>query len=283
MSESGKNRRDRAAAARDAANADERRRERVVRIVGAATVIVVVAGIIGVALIARNQGDSGSAIEPPVADPAALLPAGALPADDQRKYGVPYGPAAADAPVLEIWEDFQCPACAAVEAANGEGIAALAESGKVRLVWRPTTFLDRVNLGGPDAVANSSSRAVAAWGCAIDAGKVREYHDVLYANHPVNEGDGYTEEQLLGFGEQSGIAGADLDTFTQCVKDGRYLGWAANGGATFSESGISGTPFGLLDGVEVPSQVLADKAALDALVEQAASGAPAPSPSPSAS
>ena len=37
MSEAGKNRRDRAAAARDAANAGEKKRERTVRIVGAIT------------------------------------------------------------------------------------------------------------------------------------------------------------------------------------------------------------------------------------------------------
>jgi protein-disulfide isomerase len=285
MSEAGKNRRDRAAAARDAANADERRRERMVRIIGAITVVVVVVGIIGVALVARNSSTTEAAAVP-TADPSASSPAGVLPADDPYKYGVPYGAGATDAPVLEIWEDFQCPACAAVEQANGPGIEALAESGAVQLVWRPATFLDRVNDGGAANVASSSTRAAAAWGCAIDAGKTKEFHNVVFANQPATEGDGYTEEQLIGFGTEIGLTGAELDAYTTCVSDGTYLGWATNSGATFQEDGIAGTPFALLNGVEVPTEVLADKAALDKLVADAAAtpaSSASASPSPAAS
>lgn len=286
MSQAAKDRRDRAAAARDAAQAQERRRERTVRIIGAVTVVAVVAAIIGVAVVARNSSGSDAVADAPVADPGAAIPSGVLPTDDDLRYGVPYGTATPDAPVLQVWEDFQCPACAAVEAANGDGIATLAEEGKIQLVWRPATFLDRVNLGGDPAVANSSTRATAAWGCAIDAGKVREYHDALYANHPDPEGTGYTDDQLIAIAGEAGITGADLDTFTQCLADGTYQGWAANSGATFSEEGIAGTPYALLNGVEVPTEVLADPAALAKLVDEAAaagSADPATSPSPAAS
>ncbi|MBI1352410.1 MAG: thioredoxin domain-containing protein [Actinomycetales bacterium] len=280
MSESGKNRRDRAAAARDAAAADERRRERLVRIIGAVTVLVVVVGIIAVALVARNSS-STDATPAPTADPAAAAPAGTLPSDDPLKYGVPVGTAPADAPVLEIWEDFQCPACDAVEKTNGAGILDLANSGQVRLVWRMATFLDRVNEGGDPSVANSSTRAAAAFGCAIDAGKTEEFHKVVFDNQPANEGDGYTEEQLIAFGSDIGLTGGELDTYTQCVKDGTYLGWASNSGAAFQEAGHPGTPFALLNGVEVPTQTLVDQAALEALVKGGGSASSAPSPAAS--
>lgn len=273
MTESGKNRRDRAAAARDAANAGEKRRERTVRIVGAVTVVVVVAGIIGVALIARgSQGSDTAAL--PSADPAAALPQTVLPSDDARPYGVPYGTATADVPVLEIWEDFQCPACDAVEKANGAGIESLADSGAIQLVWRPTTFLDQ-NLGN-----DSSARAVSAWGCAIDAGKAKEYHNTVFQNQPEQEGTGYTDEQLIAFAGDSGISGADLDSFTSCFTDRIYLGWAANSTDAFYNSGVSGTPFALLDGVEVPTETLVDQAALEQLVADTAAGV---APSPAAS
>jgi protein-disulfide isomerase len=180
--------------------------------------------------------------------------------------------------VLEIWEDFQCPACGAVEAANGAGIAALADEGAVQLIWRPATFLDRANEGGDPAVAKSSSRATAAWGCAIDAGKTKEFHDAVYASQPQEEGSGWTDEQFVGLAEQVGISGADLETFRTCVADGTYLDWASSSGATFSTEGIQGTPFGLLDGVEVPTQTLAEDAALRALVS--GGGAPAESEAP---
>lgn len=277
MSESGKNRRDRAAAAREAAQADERRRERTVRIIGAVTVVVVVVGIIAVALVARGSSESTVAGEPTVVEGAAL-PAGVLGPDSEHPYGVPYGSAGADAPVLEIWEDFQCPACGAVEAANGAGIAALADEGAVQLIWRPATFLDRANEGGDPAVAKSSSRATAAWGCAIDAGKTKEFHDAVYASQPQEEGSGWTDDQFVGLAEQVGISGADLETFRTCVADGTYLDWASSSGATFSTEGIQGTPFGLLDGVEVPTQTLAEDAALRALVS--GGGAPAESEAP---
>jgi protein-disulfide isomerase len=275
MSESGKNRRDRAAAAREAANAGERKRERTVRIVGGITVVVVVLGIIGVAVIAKNsQNTDVSAL--PSANPAAALPKGVLPTDDAHKYGVPYGTGTADAPVLEIWEDFQCPACDAVEKANGAGIESLADSGKIRLVWRPTTFLDG-NLGN-----DSSARATAAWGCAIDAGKAKEYHNTVFANQPEKEGTGYTDEQLIAFAGDVGITGAALDTFTSCFADRTYLGWAANSTDVFYSSNIAGTPFALLNGVEVPTATLVDQTALEGLVANPPA-APAASPSPAAS
>ena len=276
MSEAGKNRRDRAAAAREQANAGERKRERMVRIIGAITVVAVVFGIIGVAVIARNSSDT-SAVAVPSADPNAPLPAGVLPADDERAFGVPYpGTASPDAPVLEIWEDFQCPACGAVEMANGAGIESLADAGKIQLIWRPSTFLDR-NLGN-----NASARATAAFGCALDAGKGKEFHATIFANQPEQEGTGWTDEELIGFGGEVGIAGADLETFTQCVTDGTYLGWAANSTEVFYTSNIPGTPLAKVNGVEIPTEILVDQASLEQLIDEAAAAASA-DPSPAAS
>lgn len=262
MSESGNKRRDRAAAARTAAQADERRRERLVRIIGAVTVVVVVVGIIAVAVIARGSSDSGQTVSPTEIIEDAALPAGVLAADSAHPFGVLYGTAGADAPVLEIWEDFQCPACAAIEQANGAGIAQLGAEGVVQVVWRPATFLDRVNDGGDPAVANSSTRAAAAWGCAMDLDKTVEFHDALFANHPETEGDGYTDEQFAQIAGDAGISGADLETFQGCVADGTYRDWASNSGVSFSNSGAGGTPYATLDGVVIDNPTLADDAAL---------------------
>ena len=282
MSEPGKNRRDKAAAAREAASAQEKRRERLVRIVGAVTVVVVVVAIIGVALVARNSAGSSTAT-PSVsatADPNAAQPEGTLASDDPHAYGVVYG-TNADAPVLAIWEDLQCPACKTVEDLNGTGIEKLADEGLIQLVWRPTTFLD-ANLGN-----DSSVRATAAWGCAIDAGKAKEYHNVVFANQPEEEGTGYTDDQLISFAEEAGITGADLDTFKTCMTDGTYLGWAANSTAIFYSSGVGGTPSAALDGEDVPTATLVDEAALRALVTSdgaaISTGSQSPVASPAAS
>ena len=263
--ESKKTTREKAAEARAAQQAAEKRRERTVRIVGAISVVVVVAGIIGVAVwqsnASKSDGGGGSTAS---ADPNAALPQGVLPGSDADAYGVPYGTADATAPVLAIWEDFQCPACGQVERANGAGIEELAAEGKVRLVWRPTTFLDR-NLGN-----DASARATAAWGCAIDQGKAQEYHNQVYSNQPATEGDGWTDEQLLGFGKDVGLTGSAYDTFAQCFTDRTYLGWAANSTQAFYDANVPGTPNATLNGENLATSVLVDPKALEQAIADAA-------------
>ncbi len=261
MADKGSGRRERAAQARESAAAQEQRRERTVRIVGAIVVVVVVVGIIGLALFARGSDSTTAGAGPTAPDPAAALPAGVLGGDDEYAYGVPYGEATA--PTLAIWEDFQCPGCASVEVANGAGIAKLAEEGKARVIWRPTTFLDR-NLNN-----DASERAVAAWGCAIDAGKVREYHDLVYANQPAREGDGFPDEQLLSLGEQAGLSGDALTGFQQCVAAGTYRAWAANSTQAFYDGNVPGTPFATIDGTEIETAILADQARLEQAIADA--------------
>lgn len=256
MAQSSKSRRERAEQARASVQVGQARRERTMRIVGALVVVGVVVGIIGVAVYARSSAPAAPGLVTAEPDPNAALPAGVLPATDTRPFGVVYGNAPEGAPTLELWEDFQCPACGALEAVNGAGIAQLAEEGKYRLVWRPTTFLDN-KLGN-----DSSLRAVAAWGCAIDAGRVREYHDLVFANQPQEEGKGFTKEQLIAFGSDAGVPEAQLETFTQCVESGQYLAWAANSTQEFFNNEVSATPTGKLNGTEVPPEILADQAKL---------------------
>jgi len=259
-----KGRRERAAEARGSAQAAEKRRERLVRMVGGATVVVVMAAIIGVAVYASSNSSSndagGSTAGVVAPDPEAATPAGSFAGDSATPYGIPYGNGTADVPVLEVWEDFQCPACGALEIANGAGIEALAEEGKVQLIYRPTAFLD-ANLGN-----DSSHRAVAAWGCAVDLGKTAEFRYEVFANQPLEEGVGYTDEQFNTFASSSGIAGAELETFSQCVADGKYLAWAANTNQEFSTSQIGGTPSGFLNGEPIATEILADQIALADLV-----------------
>lgn len=278
MSENGKNRREKAAAARGQAMTAEKRRERTIRIVGAVTVVAVVVGIIGIAVVARNA-DSSSPVGNPTAaaDPNAALPKGALAATDELAFGVlPYG-AKEGVPVLALWEDFQCPACKALEDANGAGLRALAEAGTIQLVYRPTAFLDK-NLKN-----DSSSRAIAAFGCAVDAGKAGDFHDVVYKNQPTEEGAGYSDEQLIQFGADAGITGADFDAYKACFEAKTYLGWAANSTQAMYDGQVPGTPYATLNGAELPAEIVADPAKLQEAIAAATGAAPAPAASPSAS
>ncbi|RJK93720.1 DsbA family protein [Vallicoccus soli] len=216
-------------AARRRAEAEAaRRRERLVRagVVGLVLAAVVVAGVV---LAVRDRNASEEAARQPV-------PAGATGVGG----GIAVGPA--DAPVLDLWEDFQCPACAQLERTTGPTIEQLVDDGELRVVYHPLSFLDD-NLGN-----DASRRSAAAAGCAADAGVFREYHDAVFAAQPAEEGVGYTDEQLLEAGRTAGLDGAAYDTFATCVDEGRYDGWVRQVADSQDEADVRGTPTLRLDG-----------------------------------
>ncbi len=257
MGESARTTREKAAAARAEAMKAEKARQRRINLLIGGGLLVVIGLIVGGVVLASNENAAGSGLTLPAVDPAAPLPKTVLPATAAEPYGVPVGTPAATTSTVQVWEDFQCPICAQFEVAQGAAMQQLAADGKIYLVYRPATFLDK-NLPQSDL---SSARAVSAWGCAIDAGVGEKYHNVVYANQPVKEGDGYTDEQLLAFGRDSGLSGAAYDTFAACVTAHAYLGWAANSAGAFTDSGIPGTPTVILDGTEIPSAELGNAAA----------------------
>lgn len=249
-----------AAAQKRQADAAMKKREKLMRLGLGIGVGVVVVGIIAGAAIASSQSEGGiSSPAAAEADPNAPLPKGALPPGDEFAYGVPVGSTVeADAPTLQVWEDFQCPACGLIERLNGRGIKDLGQSGRAKVILRPTTFLDG------SLATDHSLRATAAWGCAIDQGKALEYHDVLFANQPEREGEGWTQDQLISFATQAGIADEGLAQFTTCVQEGTYRQWALNSTSIFYDNEIQGTPTGVINGTEeVRGQVLGDPVELE--------------------
>lgn len=262
------NARQKAAEARAAEEAAQKRRQRIINISIGAVLVVVVLGIVGGAFLS-----SRSSQEATQASPDAAIPASAIPAGQDNQYGVPISQNADGKPVLAIWEDFQCPACAQFEALFGSTIEELAKNGDADVIWRSTSFLDN-NFPG-----QHSQRAAAAYGCAVDAGKAIEYHKAVFANQPANEGDGWTEEQLIGFGDDAGITGDAKSTFEQCVKDKTYMSWAANGTATMVAEGVGGTPSLFLNGEELTDEQRKDPEALKKAIAEAAQGGSASSES----
>jgi protein-disulfide isomerase len=258
MAQSSKSTKEKAAAARAEALKAEKAQQRRTNLIIGGGLLVVIALIIGGVVFASNQNKdtTNSASLPPV-DPNAALPKTVLPSSSPEAYGFPLGTAADTKSVVQIWEDFQCPICGQFEEAQGAEIQKLATDGKIYLVYRPASFLDK-NLPKSNM---SSARATAAWGCAIDAGVGVEYHNTVYANQPTTEGDGFTDAQLLEFGRTAGLSGAAYDTFASCVGKNTYFGWVANSAGAFADSGIPGTPNVQLDGTEIPSDQLGNAAA----------------------
>jgi protein-disulfide isomerase len=202
--------------------AQEAARRRTRNIVFAVVIVVVVA--IGIAVWASNRTTT---------DTAAAAPAGV-----DADLGIPVG--TATSPVVDIYEDFQCPICKVLEDNVGATFLELADNGQARVVYHIMSFLD-VNLSN-----DSSTRAANAAGCAQDQGVFPAYHREVFANQPANEGDGYTDEQLITFGESAGVP--DMAAFEACVTNLTYADWVANVERLGEDAQISGTPTILLNG-----------------------------------
>ncbi|MCF3133407.1 DsbA family protein [Streptomyces olivochromogenes] len=243
--------RERLAVEREKQKAAERRRRTL--IVGASVICVLgLAAVIGV--IAANAGKEKKSGSGP-----AVAPSGARGKDS---LAIPVGADSAKS-TLTVWEDFRCPACQAFETAYRPTLHELADAGKLRVEYHLVRLIDG-NLGG-----TGSLRAANAAACAQDAGKFRDFHDVLYANQPKETDDAFADNAKLI--ELAGkVPGLDTPAFRSCVNDGKHDSWVDKSQAAFQTGGFSSTPTVLLNGKDVYRELTPAK--LKQLVEQAAQG-----------
>lgn len=200
----------------------------------AVVVLVLFAGAVGFGVYRAQAG-------------AGALPAGATAA------GVAVGNP--DAPVtIDLYLDFQCPACAQYEQQAGATIDELVASGRAEVVYHPVAYLNRFS------GTQYSSRSSAAAGCAADAGVLPRFAQLLFANQPPEGGAGLPDEQLVALGTQAGAGSG----FATCVQDGRYAGWTRSVTDAASRAGITATPTVLVNGREVERTAEALRAAVAA-------------------
>jgi protein-disulfide isomerase len=116
-------------------------------------------------------------------------------------------------PVLDVYEDFQCPECRTFEQGSGAAIQRLADEGKVKVVYYPFTVFD----SQPQRA--NSIRAWAAAKCA-PANLWARYHNSLYASQPApTAAGGFAVSLLLRLGRNAGIT---AQGFAQCVQSQQY-------------------------------------------------------------
>lgn len=201
-----------------------RRKERLVR--GGVAAAVVIAIVLVVAVIQFTR-DSQEVAFPPSAT--------------EESVGFVVGNTSDDSvPSVVVHEDFQCPNCELFESeGNGALLQQLADEDKIKLTYVVRTFLDN-NLGN-----DASLRAANAAACADEQGQFLAYHNQVFANSPQTEGDGWTDEQLVGFGDAAGVGG---DEFASCVEDKTFENYANFSERTSSAAGINSTPYLLING-----------------------------------
>jgi protein-disulfide isomerase len=160
-------------------------------------------------------------------------------------------------PTMDIWADFQCPACKQFEDAFGDQVNQMAKDNQVRLVVHVLSFLDK-NLGN-----DSSNRAANAAFCAADQGAFLPYFRGTYAIQPAQEGAGYTDAQLRQVAEASGIKGAGLDRWQKCYDARDHNQYVESVQTQSAKDGINSTPTIKINGKQVQLQGLTPQSFAD--------------------
>lgn len=199
--------------------------------IAGALVLLLLAGGIGFALW-KNADDQNKVDE-------AIASLTAPPHANADKTGIVVNPgkAKAGAPVVALYQDYQCPVCKVLEDNVGDALEKAADDGTISLEYRTMTFLDG-NLKN-----DSSTRSAQAAACADGVGAYAKYHDAIYANQPAQEGAGYTDKQLTeDFTKAAGVTGSRLATFKACYADKKMAGFVTGTNAAAGKAGVTGTP-----------------------------------------
>ena len=159
-----------------------------------------------------------------------------------------------DAPVLVLYEDFECPVCKELHTRVDDTIQRLAREGRVKVVYRPVTiFRDEPS-------RSNSIRAAAAARCVPESSWLA-FRDELYAMQPAPHGvaTGFTVEELAAAARRAGAPSAE-----SCVTSQAYAEAHLRDTANIR---LEGTPTVVLDG-----RLLGNEAFDPATLEKAITG-----------
>ena len=189
-------------------------------------VIAVVVGVVLIMLVPTllsKQTDTSAAI------PASVS------AEDG--YGIVFNKELTDAPFIEIYEDFQCPACASFESIAGEYIEELITTKKAKVAFHTLSFL-----GGESQIAANAAA------CSADEGKFLQLHKTLMANQPSENSGAWNSAYFSTLGLGLGISSPEYD---KCIADNKYMGWVKNVAEEGAKRNINSTPTVLINGKEI--------------------------------
>jgi protein-disulfide isomerase len=156
----------------------------------------------------------------------------------ENGYAVAFNTDLSGVPVVDIYEDFQCPICQQFEGLNGKYINSLITEKKATVKFHTLSFI------GPESV-----RAANAAACSNDENKFVDFHLGLYANQPSAENSGaWTNDRLIEIAKVAGISGS---SFTDCVKSSKYEGWVGKVAEAGTKAGVNSTPTVFVNGKEI--------------------------------
>lgn len=164
-------------------------------------------------------------------------------------------------PVLDVYEDFQCPACKEFESVSGGTIKNLAFEGKAKVVYHPLTIFSE------EPTKGNSLRAGAASRCVPGGNQWMSYHDKLYQEQPSETVEGFKLPDLVAWGKEVGVTAPGFDTcVTQQQKAQTQLDYSSK---TMQSAAIQGTPTVKLDGTALEGNQLGPEGLRAAVLDAA--------------
>jgi protein-disulfide isomerase len=184
---------------------------------------LVVGGVlVGILLITSGVLDTARSrplVQPDVARPADLV--------DDRAVG------AADAAItIELWEDFQCPACGLFSRSTEPSLLEqYVATGKVRLVYRDMAFLGQESI---DAAVGARAAQQLLGGDGF-----WRFHDLLFHNQD-GENEGAFARSVLA--DMAVSLGIDRDAFLAALDDPALIGAVEAETRAGAQAGVTSTP-----------------------------------------
>ena len=145
---------------------------------------------------------------------------------------------------IDIWEDFQCPACRNFTAVNSEYIKKMIVEKKAKVVYHPLTFVGALSTNG----VNESIIAANAAACAMDEGKFLEMHELIYQNQGAENTGRYSKEFMIMLGIQAGLSSAK---YQDCVSNGKYDDCTQASASYAAVKNVNSTPTITVNGKEL--------------------------------
>jgi len=141
-------------------------------------------------------------------------------------------------PTIDVYVDYQCPACRAFEIINGGYLNEVIAQNKAKVVFHPMTFI------GPESILAANAAA-----CAADENEFMAMNLALFQDQSAEENSGkWQGDALLNIGKSIGINSAKFET---CIKDGSYVNWTGNVATATAKADVNGTPTIFVNGKEL--------------------------------
>ena len=142
--------------------------------------------------------------------------------------------------VIEVFEDFQCSACASYTFNTEKQIITdLIPTGQVLYIFRQYPFLDN------NSSIKESDQAASASMCAMEQERFWDYHDMLYTNQSGENVSAFSDKRLIAFADALGL---DVPAFKSCFEENRYQDQIDQDFAAGDKLEVTGTPSVFVNG-----------------------------------